>query len=248
MPAAKENRAAVFSNQPQDVEVYRDGVWWPGLLLGWRHDAHGSCQVWVRIEAGGSESTIWTELESLRLPGAVHERPLGSVPNGAGGETERPVVGADPAATRELRRIDDGPRAGRSARRATEPAPIGAEVEPDAVPSWRLAAARAGGAATPGRHRAPAAGGRHRAADTETFPAVPDVESTVRQRVAWPVAVEDGWPVVVEEPRSAPSSRSWAPRTESDSDLFTRPLRLNPVSPGPVPLPRGAWDNRFGGV
>src|SRR5690242_18272403 len=76
---AMENRAAVFTNQSQDVEVYQDGVWWPGSLLGWRHDTNGSCQVWVRIRIGGSESTVWTELDALRLPDAAPQRTVDPV-------------------------------------------------------------------------------------------------------------------------------------------------------------------------
>ncbi len=63
-----ENRAAVFTSQPQAVEVYQAGTWWAGELLGWRHDANGSCQVWVRVVLGGVEETAWTDLASLRLP------------------------------------------------------------------------------------------------------------------------------------------------------------------------------------
>src|SRR4051795_12946872 len=63
-----ENRAAVFTSQPQAVEVYQAGAWWAGELLGWRHDANGSCQVWVRVVLGGVEETAWTDLASLRLP------------------------------------------------------------------------------------------------------------------------------------------------------------------------------------
>ncbi len=65
---AMENRAAVFTSQPQAVEVYQAGTWWAGELLGWRHDANDSCQVWVRVVLGGVEETAWTELASLRLP------------------------------------------------------------------------------------------------------------------------------------------------------------------------------------
>jgi hypothetical protein len=63
-----ENRAAVFTSQPQAVEVYQAGAWWAGELLGWRHDASGSCQVWVRVVLGGVEETAWTDLSTLRLP------------------------------------------------------------------------------------------------------------------------------------------------------------------------------------
>ncbi len=241
-----ENRAAVFSNQPQNVEVFQDGVWSPGSLLGWRHDVHGSCQVWVRLDTAGSEVTIWTKLDRLRLPGSGSERSLTAVSAEvrAGSQLSSD---ADPA-TRELRRIDDGARAGRRRRPPVGPASVVGDSSPESVPDWRSAAARAGEAAGPGRHRAPAASGRHRAADTETFPAVKDVESTVRQRLTWPVAVQDGWPVAVEPSRPSAAARRSAPRVEAEPDPFTRPLRLNAVATAAAPRPRTAWDDRLGGV
>jgi len=217
-----ENRAAVFSNQSQDVEVYQDGVWWPGSLLGWRHDTNGSCQVWVRIRIGGSESTVWTELDALRLPDAAPQRAVEPVvaPSWADRASLLPpaavteAVASEASSTRELRKIDDR-------------APV------DDVPSWRRAAARAEQVATPGRHRAPAAAGagRHRAADTEAFPAVTDVDSTIRQRLA-----------------PAPATGvSWAAQAEPDADVFTRRLRLNPLAgPSAPQLQTTAWDHRRG--
>jgi hypothetical protein len=74
-----ENRAAVFTSRPQAVEVYQAGAWWSGELLGWRHDADGSCQVWVRVVLGGVEETAWTDLATLRLP----ERHLSVAPEAA---------------------------------------------------------------------------------------------------------------------------------------------------------------------
>lgn len=231
-----ENRAAVFTSQPQDVEVFQDGVWWPGSLLGWRHDTQGSCQVWVRIDDGGAGSTIWTDLGALRLPGSAPQPSPASL--AAPGDRFARSTDDDPAATRELRRIGDGPTSARRGRPSLGPVTV-TEGAGESVPSWRLAAARADGSGTSGRHRAPAVGGRHRAADTETFPAV-TADPAVRQQPSWPMAVEDGWPVVVEEPRPA-AERSWAPRTTSDSDVFTRPLRLGAVSAAPAPQPRGSW-------
>lgn len=207
-----ENRAAVFSNQSQDVEVYQDGVWWPGSLLGWRHDTHGSCQVWVRIRIGGSESTVWTELDALRLPDAAPQRAV--EPAAAPSWAERASVVPEVSVTRELQKVDDRGAAGD-------------------VPSWRRAAARTEQVATPGRHRAPApaGAGRHRAADTEAFPAVTDVDSTIRQRLT-----------------PAPATgRSWAAQAEPDADVFTRRLRLNPLAGSSAPqLQATAWDSRRG--
>lgn len=234
---AMENRAAVFTNQPQDVEVYQDGVWWPGSLLGWRHDTHGSCQVWVRIRIGGSESTVWTELDALRLPSAAPVRsadPLAtpSWMEHASSPSAAPI-------TRELQRIGDGVPGDAPSRRAFESRAGNAGSE--ATPSWRVAAARAEQVPTPGRHRAPAApgAGRHRAADTEVFPAVADIDSTVRHRVPRPVAVE--------RPVPAAPQRSWAPQADAEGDVFTRRLRLNPLASSSVPQPRAtAWDARLG--
>jgi hypothetical protein len=76
---AMENRAAVFTSKPQAVEVYQAGAWWSGELLGWRHAADGSCQVWVRVVLGGVEETAWTDLGTLRLP----ERHLAMAPEPA---------------------------------------------------------------------------------------------------------------------------------------------------------------------
>lgn len=204
---AMENRAAVFTNQSQDVEVYQDGVWWPGSLLGWRHDTNGSCQVWVRIRIGGSESTVWTELHALRLPDPAPDRAVAPVsPSWA----ERAPVVSEAPATRELQKIDDRAPAAD-------------------VPPWRRAAARAEQVATPGRHRAPAApgAGRHRAADTEVFRAVTDVDSTIRQRLT-----------------PAPAAGHRAPHSESDADVFTRRLRLNPLAGSSAPQLQTTGRNR----
>src|SRR4051794_17820459 len=110
-----DGRAAVFTSQPQDVEVYSAGEWLPGSLLGWRHDAGGTCQVWVRLTVGGVEESAWTGLECLRLP----ERHLAVAP----APTE------DPAATRSLRltEVATGP-----ARRGRPAAPGVARASADA--------------------------------------------------------------------------------------------------------------------
>jgi hypothetical protein len=95
-----ENRAAVFTSQPQAIEVYQAGTWWAGELLGWRHDADGSCQVWVRVVLGGVEETAWTDLATLRLP----ERHLSvAVPSPAsahGSATQEMAVARHPSGRR----------------------------------------------------------------------------------------------------------------------------------------------------
>jgi hypothetical protein len=96
-----ENRAAVFASKPQAVEVYQAGAWWPGDLLGWRHAADGTCQVWVRVVLGGVEETAWTDLETLRLP----ERHLAMAPepaSAARAEREQSVA-RHPSSRREHR-------------------------------------------------------------------------------------------------------------------------------------------------
>ena len=96
-----ENRAAVFTSKPQAVEIYQAGAWWSGELLGWRHAADGSCQVWVRVVLDGAEETAWTDLETLRLP----ERHLAMAPEPASAESaQREMsVARHPSSRREHR-------------------------------------------------------------------------------------------------------------------------------------------------
>ncbi|MGY1712121.1 hypothetical protein ACI8AC_21700, partial [Geodermatophilus sp. SYSU D00758] len=62
------SRAAAFARQRQDVEVFADGAWWGGSILGWRHDASGSCEVRVEATVAGVDRTTWCDLAHLRLP------------------------------------------------------------------------------------------------------------------------------------------------------------------------------------
>jgi len=244
-----ENRAAVFTSQPQDVEVYRNGVWWPGSLLGWRHDADGGCRVRVRLAGDGAEES-WTVLEYLRLPepapapSAVRHlsvvdapaRPSGdaaltatmaairAVPSPAARAVSEPPAASELTATMNLfavRDLDEDTQAAVAAA----PAPRSGgrrrapETEEHPVASVPTLAA------APGRHRAPAAGGgasgRHRAADTGMWPAV---------RV-------DGAP----EPSASFDDAA-------DRHLLTRPMRLDDV-PGRVPQPRrAALEGRLAGI
>ncbi|MGY1603867.1 hypothetical protein [Geodermatophilus sp. SYSU D00815] len=245
------SRAAVFTSQPQAVEVYSAGEWLPGSLLGWRHDADGGCQVRVRLTVGGVEESVWTELECLRLP----ERRLAVAPTSAD----------DPAATRSMR-LADVATAG-AARRGRPAAPgaaraTGTVADPAAtrgLPAYRGdAASRASHPAgrrrradsrvvgetaefpaveapvPAGRHRAPAAPagtGRHRAADTGVLVAA----TGQAPRVPAPRGPEAPVPAVVPSP---------------EPDLFTRPMRLDGVGrAGAVPKPRAArWDDTLTGV
>jgi hypothetical protein len=57
-----------FLGEPQPVEVFHAGVWFPGQLLGWRFDETGTCRVRVRCVVGGLRHTAWTHLTHVRLP------------------------------------------------------------------------------------------------------------------------------------------------------------------------------------
>jgi hypothetical protein len=174
-----ENRAAVFTSQPQAVEVYQAGAWWAGELLGWRHDANGSCQVWVRVVLGGVEETAWTDLETLRLPErhlAVAAEPAPSryapptqemsVARHPSGRRARPAD-ADGAATaslpmvRDLSAVPDLPSRGgrRTADETAQFASVGRRRAPEtaAVPPGgrRRAPEEPAAASSGGRRRAP---------------------------------------------------------------------------------------------
>jgi hypothetical protein len=197
---AMENRAAVFTSQPQAVEVYQAGAWWAGELLGWRHDANGSCQVWVRVVLGGVEETAWADLASLRLPerhlavatgpaagrGAAYapgtqEMSVARHPSGRrarSGDGEGPLTAGRPM-VRDLSVVPDLPSRGgrRTADETAQFASVGRRRAPDTadLPSGRRRAPEDAPTASPsaassGRHRAPADPGRHRTADTGLFP------------------------------------------------------------------------------
>ncbi|SNR54765.1 hypothetical protein SAMN06272737_11217 [Blastococcus mobilis] len=164
-----ENRAAVFTSQPQAVEVYQAGAWWAGELLGWRHDATGSCQVWVRVVLGGVEETAWTDLASLRLP--ERHLALAAEPPAGGGAAYAPV-------TQEMS-VARHP-SGRRARSLEGKAPVtpglpvvrDLSVVPDLPsPGGRRTADETAQFASIGRRRAPEtadlpSGGRRRAPET----------------------------------------------------------------------------------
>jgi hypothetical protein len=169
-----ENRAAVFTSQPQAVEVYQAGTWWAGELLGWRHDASGSCQVWVRVVLGGVEETAWTDLASLRLP----ERHLTlAADSPAGGVAYAPAtqemsVARHPSG-RRARSLD-----GDSAVTAGLPMVRDLSVVPDLpAQGGRRTADETAQFASIGRRRAPETadvpvGGRRRAPETAESPSV----------------------------------------------------------------------------
>jgi hypothetical protein len=217
-----ENRAAVFTSQPQAVEVYQAGAWWAGELLGWRHDANGSCQVWVRVVLGGVEETAWTDLASLRLPerhltvaaepsaGFAQATQEMSVARHPSGRRARSQDAAAPATAglptvRELSAVPDlsSSKGGRrTADETAQFASVGRRRAPETgeTPSAggrRTADETAPAASAPagaaGRHRAPADPGRHRTADTGLFPVVSAAASEAGRPAAGRAA-DDGVP------------------------------------------------------
>lgn len=222
----------MFTSTPQAVEVYQAGTWWAGELLGWRHDAAGTCQVWVRVVVGGIEETAWTDLASLRLP----EHQPSSTPEPARVDLrvkqELPaaqaisamrnrVGGGDASATAALPLVRDSDGSGsvpvRSGgrRRAPEDADVQLVAASDVpVPV--------------GRHRAPAPSepfepGRHRAADTGLLPAARDDAPARPQR-----RTDESWVVpAARSPRAEESRSARAPwGGAAEADLLTRPMRL----------------------
>ncbi|NEK57175.1 hypothetical protein GCU56_04715 [Geodermatophilus sabuli] len=212
MSGMTESRAVVFTQLSQHVEVCVDATWWPGVILGWRHDARGACQVRVRAVVAGAEREAWTDLAELRLPEPARDDPARDVParapapaeghRGRGGSTDPapPTVTLHRASARE-RLVADVLAAPEYSSEAGAPTAAdhrrrrrrhGGDVTAE------LPAVRSG--IVPGRHRAPAVPGRHRAVD--------------------------------EVPAEPPSD---APRAEAD--CMTRPLRLGDRVPRPR-LPR----------
>ncbi|MGY1714372.1 hypothetical protein ACI78R_07930 [Geodermatophilus sp. SYSU D01106] len=212
MSAAVNSRAAVSFGSPQDVEVLVEGAWVPGAMLGWRHDATGACEAWVRLRAdvpGVVEGAgTWVGLVDVRLP----ERHLALAPAPA----PEPVLDQGSGAP------VGGRRASRASRRSRR---HGGDV---------TAEQPAVGAAGAGRHRAPAEAvpGRHRALTTEMPAVVVDPAATSAETPAGiPVAAPAVAAPVGDATVVAPAVRLPAP----EPDLLTRPIRLGDL----VPNPRG---------
>ena len=166
---AMENRAAVFTSQPQAVEVYQAGAWWPGELLGWRHDADGSCQVWVRVVLGGVEESAWTDLTRLRLP----ERHLSVAPEPT---ARRGRVHHPEAAAGVIRGPSgaSGPGPTPPRRRACPPSVTCPSSRPVRVPAVGAGRPRRPGAVTaPASPRSGAAGVAPRRAPSPSSPRLP---------------------------------------------------------------------------
>ena len=244
-----ENRAAVFTSQPQAVEVYQAGTWWAGELLGWRHDADGSCQVWVRVVLGGVEETAWTDLATLRLP----ERHLSVAQSAAaahGPATQEMSVARHPSGRRRAADADAQPTAGLSPVRDLS-------VVPDLpATGGRRTADETAQFASVGRRRAPElvetpSVGRRRAPETAEVPAVgrrraPEGAATVAQpgvagrhrapgdRGRHGSADTGLVPVVSEAPRPPRPQKAvkdgWTVPEGAEGDLLPRPMRLTDES------------------
>ena len=233
-----ENRAAVFTSSSQDVEVYSAGAWWSGSLLGWRHEPDGSCQVWVRALVGGAERSAWTDLADVRLP----ERPaLHPVAPCLGGDAGRVAL----TSTISLFAVRDGaaqdPAGPATVVGGRRPGGRRRAPEQDAPSEAREELAGSGTPAPPGRHRAPAPAetvvpGRHRAADTGVFPAVPADAPGAGRRTPVPTRSHrtgDAWGATAEATgRLLPvlPEQGGAP---DDGEFYTRPLRLATSAPQP---------------
>jgi hypothetical protein len=206
-----DGRAAVFSEQSQGVEVHVDGAWRPGVILGWRHDSGGACQVWVRVTVGDGQQEAWTDLADLRLP----------QPDVPVAEASRPgpvVAAASPtvswtrAAARErlVAGVVAGPRSGGDGAAATGAEPSRRRRRHGGDVTAEQPAVRAD---VTGRHRAPAVTGRHRAADER---------------------VDDGGSRPAGETVAVPVQRA-------EVDCLTRPLRLGERVLRPrIPRPDGS--------
>ncbi len=267
---AMENRAAVFTSQPQAIEVYQAGTWWAGELLGWRHEADGSCQVWVRVVLGGIEETAWTDLATLRLPErhlsvatpapqrgpATQEMSVARHPSGRrarSAEVEAPATGGL-RAVRDLSAVPDLPSAGgrRTADETAQFASVGRRRAPEAAAAPAVGRRRAPDNAVasaptatpvppPGRHRAPADPGRHGTGDTGLVPQVPQAGQPPQP----PQAAKA--PQAAQSPRAARLEKDaarprgeWTAPAGMEAELLTRPMRLSDHMQSRRPRPGGS--------
>ncbi|NEK86756.1 hypothetical protein GCU60_13480 [Blastococcus saxobsidens] len=232
MSSVMENRAAVFTSQPQVVEVFQAGAWWAGELLGWRHDEKGACQVWVRAVVDGLERTAWTDLAVLRLP----ERSVGTSAQPAGRRAVQDLPTrqvATPAPHR--RRVDVETTASLPLARdhVTQSAPVSAGGRRRAPEDVDLRPAPASAVPVPpGRHRAPSAdpdAGRHRAADTELFPAVVAESAPAHPSEQFPPTA--AWSVPAARPVPVEETIADVEWGGAGDQLLTRPMRLTDQAP-----------------
>jgi hypothetical protein len=178
------SRAAVFAQQQLDVEVYEHGTWWPGSILGWRHD-ESSCQVQVSVTVADDPRTCWMDLAALRLPEcSAAPEPHATVAAVA----PTALITLSHAAARE-RLVAAGastaaPSSGveRPARRRRHGGDVTAE----------LPVVRCGdGSGSSGRHRAPAAIGRHRAVGDDDTGRAPVADAVVHPAASGSVAAAE---------------------------------------------------------
>jgi hypothetical protein len=202
-------------------------------MLGWRHDASGSCQAWVRVEFAGVVEDAWVDLALLRLPEARADRHLALArpPKGAAVGSRAHVLDDEAPRSAEVTQTQHLPLV----REASAPAG-GRRVPPTGGRrrAPETAEQPAGPAAPPvvdspslGRHRAPAApdAGRHRAADTGLLTAV----RADAVPVPGPGGSADRWgppPSRSELPPAGPPARPAPRRGQVEPDLLTRPMRL----------------------
>jgi hypothetical protein len=226
-----ENRAAVFTNQSQAVEVYRAGTWSAGELLGWRHDEGGACQVWVRVVVGGVEETGWTDLAALRLPEAPAVE-AGPVVTDA--ETTASLPLARDHVVTEASPVRSGGR--RRAPEVAESAPVrsgGRRRAPEDA-DVRRASASSVPVPAPGRHRAPSAdpdAGRHRDADTELFSAIVDEPAPSSRQRRDDLLATATWSMPAARPVPAAEKTGRESTRSARDELLTRPMRLNDQVP-----------------
>ena len=221
----------MFTSQPQAVEVYERGGWLPASMLGWQHDRDGVCSAWVRVEFAGVVEDAWVELTRLRLPESpARHLTLARAPR-ATPTVPAATTGADPARTQQLPlvRDSDSPPVGRRVppaggrRRAPESgaSPTTSNTTPataPATPALPPENADQGGP-VPGRHRAPADEGRHRANDTGMLAAVPP-------GVPAPGDAQAPSPVRSDLPPAGPVVRGHAV-VDLHAEGLTRPMRLD---------------------
>lgn len=241
---APESRAAVFTSQPQAIEVFQAGAWWAGELLGWRHGGDGSCQVRVRVTLGGVAESAWMDLGALRLP--ERSPAVATEPAAPDGSATQKLPRASTAARRE------GPVAG-SAVTATMPAVRDVAVGPTA----KRSGGRRRAPEVPEPVAAPAAlrsGGRRRAPDgPETVVAAASSAPRPGGRRRAPEDVDAPEQQIAEPAHAAGRHRAALPgdagrHRRADTGLIPAVAESAPVGALPAPHRAGTrLDDTFGG-
>jgi hypothetical protein len=60
-----------LAGEPLPVEFRHGCDWHPAVLVGWRTEVDGTCQVRVQFVVGGLRRTSWLPLTDVRLPEPV---------------------------------------------------------------------------------------------------------------------------------------------------------------------------------